>query len=56
MLPDILITQPQPKSCVEALKQHFTVHTLVGAADSEAVLPRSGRASAASPAARSPPP
>lgn len=38
MLPDLLITQPQPKSCVDALKQHFTVHTLVGAADPDAVL------------------
>ncbi len=42
MLPDVLITQPQPKSCVEALKQHFTVHTLVGAADPDAVLAEVG--------------
>ena len=38
MLPDVLITQPQPKSCVEALKRHFSVHTLVGAPDPDAVL------------------
>jgi lactate dehydrogenase-like 2-hydroxyacid dehydrogenase len=42
MLPDLLITQPQPKSCVDALKQHFTVHTLVGAADPEAVIAEKG--------------
>lgn len=42
MLPDVLITQPQPKSCVGALKQHFTVHSLVGAADPEAVLAEVG--------------
>ena len=42
MLPDVLITQPQPKSCVDALKQHFTVHTLVGAADPDAVLAEVG--------------
>ena len=42
MLPDVLITQPQPKSCVDALKQHFTVHTLVGAADPDAVLAEIG--------------
>ncbi|MDB5540812.1 MAG: Phosphoglycerate dehydrogenase [Devosia sp.] len=42
MLPDVLITQPQPKSCVDALRQHFTVHTLVGATDPEAVLAEIG--------------
>jgi lactate dehydrogenase-like 2-hydroxyacid dehydrogenase len=42
MLPDVLITQPQPKSCVDALKQHFTVHTLVGAADPDVVLAEVG--------------
>jgi lactate dehydrogenase-like 2-hydroxyacid dehydrogenase len=38
MLPDLLITQPQPKSCIDALKRHFTLHTLVGAADPDAVV------------------
>lgn len=42
MLPDLLITQPQPKSCVDALKQHFTVHTLVGATDPDAVIAEVG--------------
>lgn len=42
MLPDVLITQPQPKSCVDALKRHFTVHTLVGAPDPDAVLSEVG--------------
>lgn len=42
MLPDILITQPQPKSCVDALKRHFTVHMLAGAADPDAVLAEVG--------------
>lgn len=42
MQPEILITQPQPKSCVDALKAQFTVHTLVGAADPAAVLAEIG--------------
>lgn len=34
----ILITQPQVKSCVDALKQQFTVHNLATATDPEALL------------------
>lgn len=33
-----MITQPQVKSCVDALKQQFTVHDLAGAPDPEALL------------------
>lgn len=33
-----MITQPQVKSCVDALKQRFTVHDLAGAPDPEAFL------------------
>jgi len=42
MLPDVLITQPQPKSCVDTLKQNFTVHALAGATDPDAVLTEIG--------------
>lgn len=34
----ILITQPQVKSCVDALKEQFTVHNLANAADPDALL------------------
>jgi lactate dehydrogenase-like 2-hydroxyacid dehydrogenase len=36
--PAVLITKPLARSCVAALEQHFTVHSLVGTDDPEAVI------------------
>ncbi|MGK9051114.1 2-hydroxyacid dehydrogenase [Neorhizobium petrolearium] len=38
MLTHILITQPQVKSCIDALKEQFTVHNLAAAANPELLL------------------
>jgi lactate dehydrogenase-like 2-hydroxyacid dehydrogenase len=40
--PDVLITQPQIKSCLEALAANFTVHNLAKAADPAAMLAEVG--------------
>lgn len=40
--PDVLITQPQIKSCLEALDANFTVHNLAKAADPAAMLAEVG--------------
>lgn len=40
--PDVLITQPQIKSCLEALAANFAVHNLATAADPEALLAQVG--------------
>jgi lactate dehydrogenase-like 2-hydroxyacid dehydrogenase len=40
--PEILITQPLEKSCVDTLNEKFTVHSLIGAADPEALLKEVG--------------
>lgn len=35
---DILLTQPQSKNCIAALKQRFTVHSLIDSTDPDALL------------------
>lgn len=40
--PDILLTQPQSKNCIAALKQRFTVHSLIDSADPDALLNEAG--------------
>lgn len=40
--PDILLTQPQSKNCIAALKQRFTLHSLIDSADPDALLNEAG--------------
>lgn len=40
--PEVLITQPQVKSCIEALNANFTAHNLAAASDPDALLAEVG--------------